>query len=318
MIENRIISRLHSWLINSYPKNEGVKWTLWNKVYRLAERRYKTSTVSANVHGRKTYMNFGHPYPIFSRKFKQWNNPLIELINQTYCNISTLVNVVDIGAGIGDTVRLVQANLPNMVGHFYCIDGDKEFFDYLSTNCPASPQVSLYNVMLSSTAGDIPSLIRHHSGSSTAQGNDKIKSTTLDNLLKNKVGKIHVIKIDVDGYDGQVIAGMQTILKQDKPEIIFEWHPILCAQAGNSWLEHFEILSNCGYTRFVWFSKYGHFSHFMTGLDIDAINKLARICTNGKHDTDWHYDIIALQMNSTLSDESLAELKNAKHRRSHY
>lgn len=284
----------------------------------MAERKYGKDMVSINVHGQKTYLNFGHAYPLFSRRFKQWNNPLTELVYQTHQKLSTPLNLVDIGAGIGDTVRLVQANCPDMVGHFYCIDGDNEFFSYLSANCPESPQTSLYNVMLSSTAGEISSLVRHHSGSSAAQGVDKVSSTTLDNLLSTRGGEIHIIKIDVDGFDGQVLAGSQTILKQDQPAVIFEWHPTLCKQAGNSWLEHFEVLSEVGYTRFVWCNKYGHFSHFMTNIDINAISNLAQICINGKHDFDWHYDVIALPRHSPVSDVSLAELAHAKHRRSQY
>ena len=61
------------------------------------------------------------------------------------------------------------------------------------------------------------------------------------------------------------------------------------------------------YDRFVWFTKYGDFSHAMKGFDKETTPKYAEMCLSGKKDFDWHYDIIAMHQTSKISMESLAE-----------
>jgi hypothetical protein len=78
------------------------------------------------------------------------------------------------------------------------------------------------------------------------------------------------------------------------------------------------MLNECEYTRFVWFNKYGNFSHFMESLDIKAINHLADLCLNDKHEADWHYDVIGLHKNDTISSISLAEMEYAKRKKYQY
>lgn len=172
--------------------------------------------------------------------------------------------------------------------------------------------------MLSSKDGEVSSLVRHHSGSSTAQGTDSVACTTLDTLLDDRKERVHVLKIDVDGLDGQILLGAKKLIEADSPAIVFEWHPLLCHQAGYSWLEHFEVLSDLGYSRFIWFDKFGRFSHFMSGFDKIDTEHLAEVCLNGQHETDWHYDVIALPTSSCVTEVALAELAYAKRRRSWY
>lgn len=111
---------------------------------------------------------------------------------------------------------------------------------------------------------------------------------------------------------------MTQTLASYKPALIFEWDPAHCVNTGNSWLEHFEILVRSNYTRFVWFTKYGDFSHFMTEVDDAAIKNLAELCLSGKHDYNWHYDIVALHQSSLMNDGRLALLGFAKRRHSYY
>jgi len=318
MTRNEIASHIWSIFLKAYPRTRGASRRIWAKLYDICEMRYSGIPVVINIHGVKTHLNYGHAYPLLARRFKDWNNPLIEIVYQTQLSRGCPINVVDVGAGVGDTVRLIEANCPGLVDHYHCIEGDIEFFGYLAANLSASQKAILYNNMLSSEEGEISSLVRHHSGSSTAQGQAKVNCDTLDSLLANRSSSVDVIKIDVDGLDGQVLAGAKAIIAIDRPAIIFEWHPKLCTQAGYSWAEHFETLTRLKFTRFVFFDKYGCFSHFMTSLDNPALEKLAEVCLNERRDIDWHYDVIALHESSDISDVALAELGHAKRRRSWY
>lgn len=318
MKENRLPSFAWSLLLRYYPKNTGFWKRTWRTIYDLAETKFAGTPVSINIHGEKTFLNYGHAYPLFARRFPDWNNPLIEIVFQTHKYVGRPISIADIGAGIGDTVRLINANCPQMANEFYCIEGDPEFFNFLSANLSKSKDSYLYQAMLSSNEGEISSLIRHHSGSSAAQGADKVYCTTLDTLLSTRKSKIDVIKIDVDGLDGSILSGSKELIRSDIPNIIFEWHPLLCNKAGQSLLEHFETLLSLNYTRFIWFDKFGRFSHFMHGLDRYSCECLISICMRDQHEVDWHYDVIALPKISGISEVALAELQYAKHRISRY
>lgn len=127
MTEHKLASRIWALLLTTYPNHNGLWKVVWDKLSLIANRKYSGLPVSINVHGCKTYLHYGHAYPLFARRFKNWNNPLLEIVFQIHKNVATPIIFVDIGAGIGDTVRLLQANCPGMVQHYHCIEGDDEF-----------------------------------------------------------------------------------------------------------------------------------------------------------------------------------------------
>lgn len=278
-----------------------------------------TGPVATKIHGYPVVVNFGYAYPFFARMFRSYNNPLVELVNQAYQAYKKPVTVIDIGAAIGDTVLLVESNCPDMVRQYYCVDGDAEFHAYLVANMGGMEKVESFLALLSDAEGSAKELVRTHLGTASAQGKSMVPSVSLDNLLSEHLDAgIDVLKVDVDGFDGMVLKGSKTILRVCKPAVIFEWHPILCQQTGNNWNDHFETLEECGYDRFVWFTKFGEFSHFMHRYEKEVIDKMAQISLSNLHCYDWHYDVVALHRDSLISDVSLAALSFAKARQSHY
>jgi FkbM family methyltransferase len=291
---------------------------LWRKAWRYACGRFHES-VETRIHGYKVAVNFGHSYALYARRFRQWNNPLIELVHQSYRLAKAPITVIDVGAGIGVTVLLIESICPSMVDRYICVEGDEQFCSYLQENLAGIENARVFEAMISDAPRPIPTLVRTHPGTASAKGNTTIDSITLDALVtRDRLNRSSVLKIDVDGFDGKVLLGAQKILATSRPAVIFEWHPILCKDLGNSWLDHFQALHAQGYQRFIWFTKYGHFSHFMHGIDQVAIERLAEVCIHGRHDFDWHYDVVALTDEHGITDTELAELSFAKSRRSRY
>lgn len=289
-----------------------------NRAKEYASSKF-AGPVATKIHGYHVVVNFGYAYPFFARMFRSYNNPLVELVNQAYQVNKKPVTVIDIGAAIGDTVLLVESNCPEMVGQYYCVDGDAEFYGFLDANMGSMKKVKSFLAMLSDGEESAKELIRTHLGTASAQGESLVPSVSLDNLLSDDLGAgIDVLKIDVDGFDGKVLMGAKGILCRCQPAVIFEWHPILCQQTGNNWNDHFQTLEQCGYDRFVWFTKFGEFSHFMHRYEKAVIDKMALISLNNLHCYDWHYDVVALHRDSLISDVSLAALSFAKARKSHY
>ena len=93
-----------------WQQSEGFLGHLWRWCWNQGLQRFGSMSVSTNMHGRRTLVNFGHSYGLYARRFLQWNAPLIELAHQTFLAWHRPIHLVDVGASVGDTVRLLQAN----------------------------------------------------------------------------------------------------------------------------------------------------------------------------------------------------------------
>jgi FkbM family methyltransferase len=320
---NLVVNKAASLVYNMFAKfyaleNHKNLSKFWQRAWNKSCSKF-SGPIETTIHGYKVILNYGYAYPIFSRRFPSYNNPLVELVYQAHLVRKSPIKLIDIGAAIGDTILLVYSNCPDMIGGFCCIDGDKEFFDYLKHNLGGFKEGKLILSMLSDNETVEKQLVRTHRGTASAQGTLEVPACSLDSMIgKLDWQDIDVLKIDVDGFDGKILLGSMQTLQKYRPAVIFEWHPILCKQTNNGWVQHFEALDACGYTKFIWFTKYGDFSHIMTGFDINSVNELAEICFRNRHEYDWHYDIVALHQDSLIDPISLAEQSFAKVRKSRF
>lgn len=320
MTPHLIPSLLYNLFVRSQGlQNRKVIGPLWKRAYDSARHVFQ-GPVSTRIHDRKVLVNFGYTYPIFARRYPGFNQPLVELVHQAYVIAGRkAVTIVDVGAAVGDTVFLLERNCQGMVTKYICVDGYAEFFDYLRENLGGREDVALVYALLSATSGSERALIKTPSGTASAQGDALAPSTTLDRVVESLgFPKVDVLKVDADGFDGRILLGAHELLGRDMPAVIFEWHPGLCVQTGNSGLEHFQALNRRGYRTFIWFTKFGVFSHFSAAFDQKAIQLLSEICLRGRHSYDWHYDIVALHEKTALSPLDIAELRYAKRRESRW
>jgi len=280
---------------------------LWNRAWQTVCTN-ATGSAPVNTYGQRAIVNVGNTYPVLARRFPTLNGPLVELVSECYAMRRCGLTLLDIGAATGDTILLLRAKCPDMVAEFYCIDGDPEFFGYLQRNVGSLPGAHLVQAVLSSSDTIARSLVRIHGGTASAQGTEQVPATALDTLFgMSQLHALDILKVDVDGYDGRVLRGSSQLLDRYRPCVIFEWHPILCEDTGNSYADHFESLMAHGYSRFVWFDKYGRFSHFMTAHDQSAVDLAAQYCLDARA-LDRHYDVIALPDESSIDPVNLARL----------
>lgn len=270
------------------------------------------------IHGKPLLMNIGYTYPLTTRYFKTFNNPLVELVHQAFLIKQKKVFVVDVGAAIGDTFFLLKANNGDELEKVLCIDGDDEFYTYLNYNLRHSKNATSLKYFLSATDGEMQnSLIHIHQGTASAQGKNKTETISLNSVIvQSGFLPIDVLKIDVDGFDGTVLKGADRILQNYQPAVIFEYHPILIRKTKKDFYLPFQVLNENGYKHFLWYTKYGTFSHFMFGYDNKLIEYYATICINGKIDYDMHFDVIALPNSNDFNIIALAELEFAKSKKS--
>jgi FkbM family methyltransferase len=218
--------------------------------------------------------------------------PLVSAVRATRQSGQGPIAVVDVGAAVGDTALLLMDACREDIATLLCVEGDEEFLRYLSNNVGSLPEVAVHPAVVSDIEGEIPCLVRTHLGTAGAQGETTTHAVTLDSVLGDY--HVDVLKIDTDGWDGRILSGAVTALRRDVPVVVFEWAPCQLEATGNRWQVPFEVLRNCGYTAFVWFDKFGRFSHVDSG-DPGQVEPVEQMCIRGEGPApDWHFDVIAL------------------------
>ena len=144
--------------------------------------------------------------------------------------------ILEIGANVGYYV-LLEAKLLEGQGKIYAIEPVAENLNLLKRNLELNNISSLaevYHLAVSDKKGEFPLYIANESNTHSMvepqeKGRDSIniKTTTVDDFLEGK-DKVDFIRMDVEGYECEIIKGMAGILQKDYPlKMFIELHPQL-------------------------------------------------------------------------------------------
>ena len=68
---------------------------------------------------------------------------------------------------------------------------------------------------------------------------------TVDQITSSTGLKPHLLKVDVEGFEGRVLRGATTLLSEaGRPAICFEWNPLTLSETGNSLCDLEQCLSS--------------------------------------------------------------------------
>jgi FkbM family methyltransferase len=202
----------------------------------------------------------GHSLPQYQKSFKLYDKKLgliagfIESKNKTGF-------IIDIGANIGDTAALIRSkcNLPIL-----CIEGDPKYLTYLFENTKQIKDVEIYAGFVGEEDKTANLSINHSSG--TAQlienSNNNVQLKNLETILsetQRKASDIRLLKIDTDGYDFPILLSISSLLKENKPDLFFEYDLSFNNNAYFQAKEVIALLEEANYKLIV----YDNFGNFM-------------------------------------------------------
>lgn len=131
----------------------------------------------------------------------------------------------DVGANIGYYSRLMS----HYADHVYAFEPDVDNFRILEQNCKQHPNITPLNMAVCDRGGIadffkvMHSAMRH---SLIDEGNTKkltVACTSLDAFIKEHgITGVSLVKIDVEGAEPLVFAGMRELLGRDHPIVIYE------------------------------------------------------------------------------------------------
>ncbi len=179
-----------------------------------------------------------------------------KFISEIVGNIEKGKSVIDIGANVGDTLLRLYNSNPEL--KYYSIEADNYFFKYLKMNkekivSGINTKVTLINALVGENL--VGNLSKTTTGTKTLiEDKNGIKTRPLDKIiLENNIDEIALIKIDVDGYDYNVLKSGINQIRKYKPILFFEYMSL-------NELEYLNIineLNQMGYNKWSVLNNYG-------------------------------------------------------------
>lgn len=131
---------------------------------------------------------------------------------------------IDVGAHVGYYSRLLSTRAEQV----YAFEPDPDNYALLVKNTKRYPNITPVQLALSDTIGTasffkVPdSTFRHSLLSEVGSVETTVDVTTLDSFMQGHEGVVSFVKIDVEGLEEKVLAGMKGIRERDRPIIIAE------------------------------------------------------------------------------------------------
>lgn len=183
--------------------------------------------------------------------------------------------IIDVGANVGDTLASMVGGAPQ--ARYLCIEPDPEFFHRLQSNAErvrlSAPTVSVscHQALIGREVASAM-LEGSHGSRHAVPSSSGMRSVTLDELAGElALGSITLLKSDVDGYDYDVLAAADRIIRTQQPLLFFECQPLDAGQHAG-FRKQLLHLSEEGYRHFGVFDNFGQL--MLRSSEPDAVLQL--------------------------------------------
>tara|TARA_A100001015_G_scaffold164747_1_gene183180 strand:+ start:2344 stop:3165 length:822 start_codon:yes stop_codon:yes gene_type:complete len=166
--------------------------------------------------------------------------------------------IFDVGAHHGESVKVFRRFFQNTI---YCFEPNKRAFKKLETNTKKFENIKIFNFGISNEetnnilytpkinnfffdllgSDNLLGVKKNLSRVGFDKSNFKFQKDIVKfKKIKKKIKKVSIIKIDVEGFEFEVIKGLQNIIKINKPLIFIEYHKSSFSNV-NKYLKNYKI-----------------------------------------------------------------------------
>jgi FkbM family methyltransferase len=161
------------------------------------------------------------PIPLHPRSFGQGISLLKDL---TDANIQPNT-IIDVGANIGQSAYQFACTWPR--SEIHCFEPVEQTYHRICSNMSSFANVFCYRTAIGDEEGETTIHVHEESGMSSlsvkGEGQtQRIPITTLDHISKQiNIDQIDLLKIDVEGYEANVLKGAQRLFDQNRIRSVF-------------------------------------------------------------------------------------------------
>lgn len=219
----------------------------------------------------------GHPLSMWHSLHKDYDNFLPKLVKGMNSNDS----IIDIGANVGDTLfRFIDINSkPN----YFLIEADQYFFKYLKKNKELlekeiQDKITLINELVGK---NLKGNLTQKSNLGTkflVESPNGLETKNLDEIIvERNIQNIKLIKVDVDGYDYNVLLSAMNEIEKNKPNLFFEYMSLNKIE----YIELIKTLYKIGYSEWTIINNYGkpifekkHYKDVLEYMNLEKNSKI--------------------------------------------
>lgn len=182
---------------------------------------------------------------------KGWDNQLEGILDRVAA--SGEGDILEIGANIGASLVPIASKYPSLT--FHCVEPVPEFFALLEENTQSysTQNVRLYNLATASEDGKVVEIYTQvgtagalpHYDNHTLIGLVRVPASTVDTQFGDN--NIKLIKLDVDGFEFEILKGAVETLKRWAPLCFIEFHTRIMRQVGVDPYEITRFFAGLGY-----------------------------------------------------------------------
>ena len=225
---------------------------------------------------------------------------------------------VDIGANCGDTIAFL---FDGWSGKVLAVEPDEQCQKWLQRNWGQDARVKITQKWLGRARGQMR-VNASKTGwntsleSSSSAGSLEIEINTLDEVLLGDPEFNHVkfIKVDTEGYDGQILLGSRKTLQKHKPVVLFESNMDCPAMKGTDPMDPFSFMMELGYETFLLHDAFGRFVAAVDHSQMDFLRDLLDYA-DGKFGKVYYFDAIAIHATDTGVKDKFLQVER-QHRKS--
>jgi FkbM family methyltransferase len=185
-------------------------------------------------------------------------------------------SIVDIGANIGQTSLWIAQYLIEVEAEILAFEPYPSTFIKLQSNINLNDfnNIKVFNLALGNSNSEIDMVEDYESNSggykilseSDIDSNKKKKTTVKQVKLdqfKDQLKKVNLIKIDVEGYEFEVLSGANELIRKHKPYLFIELSDANLRLQNSSAENLLSLIYSMGYTRIV---------QSQTNIEIEKLN----------------------------------------------
>ncbi|HMP31286.1 MAG TPA: FkbM family methyltransferase [Saprospiraceae bacterium] len=258
-------------------------------LYRILSTKRRTFKIGK--YDIKVPYNFILPY--YQKQFRLYDRFLPVLAK---CLPNDKI-IIDVGANIGDTVISLLSQCKNQI---YCFEPSSFFYPYLEKNINILDSYDINRVKIfkkligtGKLNGDLKHTIGGTANLKLIDNSNFITHSTLDSIIED-CSNVVLLKVDIDGFDFDVIQSADKICKESEP-ILFWENEISEEFQYQGFNELYAWLENRDYKYIYIFDNFGNL--ILSDCDFKQLRSLNyylySMKKNGNTRTIHYFDILA-------------------------
>lgn len=305
-MHNPLLSIIYSLRLHYYTQG-GRIFRMINHLYQHLTNNGKGGiVVRSHTNSQPLFCSFAHQLPFYQKAFPLYDRQLSKLCNYMHNRLNRKINIIDVGANVGDTVL----NIGLKDAFYLCIEGNEAFANLIHQNLKHGYSYSLERCYMTDnpTENNYSPFVTNGTNRLLFSNSLGGQFQTLDNLIESKYKDtmFDLIKIDTDGFDFKVIRGAKQSLQKWCPLLFFEWDKAFCAEQREDPLSVFPLLNEIGYKECILFDNFGNPFDKVESSDNQTLKTFIDN-THGER-LPFYYDVLAIPEKSVFSMNQLYPL----------